>query len=526
MLALGLGLTAWPAQAADAQASAQTTQQAPEALRAGKALFRRGVTRFGDPITASTGAGVALQGGLSACARCHGADGLGRREAGQATPPLSWQALTQPRTAANGLAGRPAYDEATLMRALREGLGADDKPLSWSMPRFQLEPREQADLVAYLRALGTPADVEPGVQRERLVLATALPLSGPRAQLGEAARAAIQACIARANREGGLYDRQLELIALDSAEHDPATLATRLEAEALAVIAPWWPSARAADLGYALPGVPVIGPLGPAAELDGAPTTIYGIAPQYADQARILMDEALGSNALRPSSKLRLALIASEDARHQVAVRAAQRQLGLHDSAELVEWHGPNQAASPTTAGEWLARQESIDAVLVLAPPEWIEAVAAAIARRPAPPRLLFSANELGRRLLQWPADWRRTAVVAVATPSTDEIDPTRMFSDLAAIGQPNSRAPAVEALSYSASCLSIEALRRAGRHVDRESLRSAIESIDEFRSGVTHRLSFAPGRRNGLVGSALATLDGEPAQFRPLGSWRLPRTR
>lgn len=517
-----------PARAtAGATAAAQPgTEAAPQALRAGKALFRRGVNRLDGDVAANAGAGVSLRNGQAACGRCHGFDGTGRREAGLHAPPLQWQALSRPRDAGGALRARPAYDEATLLRALRDGLDAAGQPLAWAMPRFALTPREQADLLAYLRVLGTADDSEPGVMPDRLVLATALPLSGPRAALGEAARQAAQACIARTNRDGGLYGRTLELLALDSARHDPARLAPQIEHEALALVAPWWSEVRAAELAARLPGVPVIGPLGSAAELDGAPASVYGVAPQYADQARVLVDEVLGSASLHASARLTLALMSSDDPLHASAAKAARRQIDLHDTAQLLEWLGTGKAATPQSAAQWIRQQDKVDAVLVFAPPEWIEAVAAELSRRPRPPRLLVSATELGRRMLQWPADWRRQLTLAVATPSADETDPIRFYTDLAAIGQPRPSAPAIQALAYSASCLSIEALRRAGRHVDRESLRAAIEDIDEFRSGVTHRLSFAPGRRNGLAGSAIASVEGEPAVLRTQGNWRVPRTR
>ncbi|MEY4755099.1 MAG: hypothetical protein RJA44_2774, partial [Pseudomonadota bacterium] len=322
-----------------------------------------------------------------------------------------------------------------------------------------------------------------------------------------------------------LYGRRLELLALDSAQQSPARLAERIEQEALALIAPWWAEARAGDLATALPGVPVLGPLGSAAELDGRAEHIYSVTPQYADQARVLVDEALGHSRLQPSARLTLALISSDEPLHAHAARAAQRQLDLHDSARLLDWHGSG-ADSAQAALAWLRQQPEVDAVLLLGPPDWAETLLPELVQRNRPPRLLLSANELGRRPLQWPAAWRRLLTLAVATPSADETDPSRLFADLAAVGEPKPSAPAIQALAYSASCLGVEALRRGGRHVDRESLRAGIEDIDELRTGVTHRLSFAPGRRSGLVGSAVASVEGEPASLRIQGHWRLPRTR
>jgi hypothetical protein len=58
-------------------------------------------------------------------------------------------------------ADRDPYTDATLARAMREGIGADGKRLSYLMPQYTLNEQEMAELIAYLKEL-SPAAV-PGV---------------------------------------------------------------------------------------------------------------------------------------------------------------------------------------------------------------------------------------------------------------------------------------------------------------------------------------------------------------------------
>jgi ABC-type branched-subunit amino acid transport system substrate-binding protein len=65
---------------------------------------------------------------------------------------------------------RPAYNEDTLARAVREGIDSAGRLLDPLMPRFQLGDRDMAALTAHLRKLG--ATPSPGVGPARLRLAT------------------------------------------------------------------------------------------------------------------------------------------------------------------------------------------------------------------------------------------------------------------------------------------------------------------------------------------------------------------
>ncbi len=501
---------------ASASSSGATAVFGPDAasISAGKRIYRSGRTRSGGEIRASVGASVSLPGPLAACSRCHGGDGNGAREAGLWAPPLRWSMLSQPRPAADGLVARSTgYDQARLLEAIRNGRDADGRALAAAMPRFDLSPRDEADLLAYLRNLGSEHDVDPGVAIDRVTFAAVLPLSGPRAALGQAARHALRACTERANRGGGVFGRRIDLLELDSASLSALEIRERATQEALLALAPWWADHDAATLAQQLTDLPLIGPLGAGAEVDGAPTSVYAVAPQLNDQARVLID-ALGG------SRRRVALIAAPTRHDQAAARAAQRQAQLH-GMDITVWPATTMAIGPQQAMTWLARQRA-DALLVLGPEPWLRALAGVAADAGLP--VYASYGEAGRAVFDWPPHLRATLHLSLAEGDPEQLDPGPMLADLQAIGQ-RSTAPAIETLAYNAACLSVEALRRTGRQLSRERLRQALERIGEFRTGLGPPLSYGPGQRKGIWGSAVVRLDPQqPGRFETVLTMRAPR--
>ena len=154
---------------------------------AGERLFREGVGADGVPVEAVVHGDVRLRGALAACGKCHRRSGFGSDEGAKIVPPITAAALFAERaprrldafrslyqedqpaeTRARTLAAavRPAYDAATLRRALAEGIDASGRPLDPLMPRFDLPEPDRANLLAYLRTLA--AAPAPGVDEETI----------------------------------------------------------------------------------------------------------------------------------------------------------------------------------------------------------------------------------------------------------------------------------------------------------------------------------------------------------------------
>jgi len=140
-----------------ALACAATERRAPASpaaiLKVGEAIYRRGVLPSGAPLVGQRAAGATVEGVDAACTRCHRRSGLGVMEGrGSSIPPISGLYLFKPRSHDDNdlpfvesmRAERDPYTEATLARAIREGIAADGRPLGYLMPRFALDDAAMA----------------------------------------------------------------------------------------------------------------------------------------------------------------------------------------------------------------------------------------------------------------------------------------------------------------------------------------------------------------------------------------------
>lgn len=127
---------------------------------------------------------------LESCASCHRRSGFGMSEGGVFVPPITGPFLFERRPERADLfrelyqeiqsktysarlrdpRPRPAYTEASLARAVREGLDPAGRTLSTLMPRSPLSDEDMGHLIAYLRTLS--AAPSPGVDAEAIHFAT------------------------------------------------------------------------------------------------------------------------------------------------------------------------------------------------------------------------------------------------------------------------------------------------------------------------------------------------------------------
>ncbi len=177
VLALGAGLAL---AAAGHAARPRAAPAEPPPSPVGEALFLHGVLRSGAPLVANRADAEPMSGEPAACVNCHQRSGLGIKEARTLIPPITARFLFSPRsTGAEDLhlpyipgarLDRAPYTEQTLARALREGIDADGKPLSYLMPRFELGDEDLRELIAHLRTLDH--ERVPGVSTTELHFAT------------------------------------------------------------------------------------------------------------------------------------------------------------------------------------------------------------------------------------------------------------------------------------------------------------------------------------------------------------------
>jgi cytochrome c553 len=146
---------------------------------AGEAIYRQGIGTGGVQIDGRRDEGARLKGAAAACINCHQRSGLGGREGRSAVPPITGRYLYRARSAENGAdihfvngmrGDREPYTDATLARAIREGVDTQGRRLSYLMPRYALKDADMAALIRYLKAMD--ARKVPGVTDSTLHFAT------------------------------------------------------------------------------------------------------------------------------------------------------------------------------------------------------------------------------------------------------------------------------------------------------------------------------------------------------------------
>lgn len=138
----------------------------PDPLSEGRLLYSKGLLPSGRAVSAIVLGDVPVAGTQFTCISCHQRSGLGISEGGRSVPPVAGIYLKQPDRQRQ----RPAYDERTLARAVRQGIDAAGRPLDRVMPRYELSEGEIRALSVYMDSLS--ARLSPGVNEETIEIAT------------------------------------------------------------------------------------------------------------------------------------------------------------------------------------------------------------------------------------------------------------------------------------------------------------------------------------------------------------------
>ncbi len=503
--------------AATAQAQQTLTSVLTPPEQRGKHIYLRGESPAGRALTAYLGGpDNEVPAATLPCAGCHGLDGRGKPEGGVTPSVITWESLTKGygHQHPSGRA-HPAFTERSLARALTAGEDAAGNPLAVAMPRYRLADEDMADLLAYLKRLGTDHDA--GVTDATLTLGTLLPLNGPQAALGQAVKEVLTAYCAALNAQGGLYQRRVELRVLDSSGPTAEVLArlqqTLARAEVFAFVGTHAPGAEAEVAALlAEAETPLIGPLSPP-----APNTtpfnrqVFYLFSGLAEQAQALLRFA----AREP--KQTAVIVHPADAR-LTAVATALAVEGKRSGWEnIVTLNYENDAAQLAAR----LQQRGVNAVFWLGTAAQAAALLQQAERLQWQPRLLLPGALAGKALFDAPACFKARVYLAYPTlPADHTAAGVAGFRALLAEQRVAARHSAAQLTAYSAAHLLSAALKRAGREVTREKLSAVLEGFYEFETGLTPRLSYHANRRIGALGAYIVALDPVGKTFVPSGGW------
>lgn len=461
----------------------------------GRQIYLRGESPSGRPITAIIGQGetTEIPATALACGSCHGPAGQGVAEGTIVPADIRWSALKTVLRPADGRGRRRLrYDDALLARAIRKGRDPSDEPLSPIMPRFRLDDRDLADLIAYLHRLGD--EPQPGLTADTLTLATLIPLTGPRAATGALTRDVLAAALADVNAQGGVHGRTLKVRAIDSATPDATKRATEeltgdgIFALVCASLAP------AVESLIHRERIPLITPLPPDTGSGAtAPSSFF----LFSD----LESQALALAAHVGAGERNVYLLHGDTPAARAAVTA------LQERAESLQW----------TIRETLDGQKRDNDLLILLgidPTETLRPLDALDWH----PQLLIAGSAL-TKLPAFPSS------IVLATPTLPADLTPEAHHDLAALAERHHLPPgniATQTATYAAVKILLEALKRTGHDLTREKLITTLESLYQYPTGLTPPVTWSRNHHLGTTGAYLLTIDPATRNVVPAG-WVAP---
>lgn len=484
---------------------------------AGKQIYLSGTSPSGANLMARIGsASTTVPATAVPCANCHGSDGRGRPEGGIRPPDITWRELTKPYGHRHE-SGRnhPAFDGASLIRTITEGIDPAGQRLDPAMPRYVMTMGDSSALRAYLMRI--EADRDPGLSPSTLRIGTLLPTSGAMASYGMVAKAVLEGALAQANAAGGIHGRQLQLVARDPGP-DPASARAALEAIAaddiFAVLAPLTPAIDEELADFAdSHGIPVIGPL--TQNADGSGRFLFNTLAGLREQFLSLADFAAGKLGLSdPAARI----LAPDTPAGMAIAQALTTRLVAHGWHQASVIGYPPRGLDAAQAVSEFGRN-GVQAVFFLGRGNDFAGVLSEAQNAMQRPYLFAAASQAAEVALGAPPGFTERIFIAYPSlPSDWTPDGLRGLRELQKSAGLDGRHAPMQIGAYSAAQVLLEALKRCGRDLSREHLVDTLEALYGFDTGLTPPLSFGPGQRTGAAGAHVVTVDLRARSFRPTG--------
>ncbi len=503
------------------------------AAKVGKQIYLRGESSSGRPIDAILGEPpMTVSAKMLPCVNCHGYDGRGIPEGGLTPSNIAWSALTK-RYGTIHQSGRRhgPYNEDTLRRAIEKGIDPSQNKLGVGMPSFRMCDDDLESLIAYLKNIEN--DRDPGVTDSVVTLATMLPLDGPWAHIGTEVRDVLVARIDEVNRQGGTYNRRIDLHILPAAatpDESVARLRSFLEAEEVfALVSPFIPNGETQLAALADErGIPVIASLGTAPDtLNGPSRYLFYLSSSPSVQARALADHfAKQVSDRRKTQPLLVAspkadLIAKKgppyDAISQ-AIQAQCRKRGIYLQV-LAPYTSDN--FSPEVLA-WNRIQSEV--LFFVGPDADCARLLQKVSQVGRVPDVLLMGSFVGKQILEAPRAFQgKLAAAFPNSPGAQSADKVKEYKAFLARHELSPRGSSARRTAYCGVSVLLEALNETGRELRREHLIRKLEGFWDFETGLGPPLSFGPNRRVGAYGAYVVSFDLENRALMSANRWVEP---
>ena len=498
------------------------TPLSPQESR-GKQIYLLGTSKSGKDILAYIGdASLEVPGSTVACANCHGMNGQGKPEGGIDPSNITWEALSKPYGVTHA-SGRkhPPYTARALEFAITRGLDPAGNKLLRAMPRYQMSKEDLDDLVLYLKRLGS--DVDPGISEDKILIGTALPASGPLAEMGQAVKDVISAYFSEVNSQGGVYGRRLDLKFTETGADAAATrnnVERLIKDEKLFALTGMFLAGAEREVVPVLAQVevPLVGPL----TLDPQPGTpvnrhVFYLLSGNAGQARALVSFAAKKPELKDGG---LAIVYRQSSLN-ASVLAAIKEQAQKDLPKTPQVYELTPGAFNAAEFVKQVKQNSPTAVFFLGGAEELLPFMKEAEKASWFPQILLQAGGVSGNVFEAPSGFDGKLFLTMPTSFVDlTADGLREFRALGEKYKLPQNHFASQLSAYSGAKILVEALKRVGKDVSREKLIQSLEGFYEYQTGLTPAISYGPNRRIGAMGAYVVVVDLKEKKFVPAGGW------
>ncbi len=468
----------------------------------GQQIYLQGTSARGADIVAIMGTGgVEVPAATLPCVNC---DGRGRPEGGVTPSNITWTALTKPYGGRHP-SGRthPPYTERHLVRAITMGIDAGGQTLHDIMPRYQLSREDAADLVAYLKVLDTVRD--PGLTDEAIHIGVMLPPTERYGDMQNAVRGLLTAYATTRNDAGGVYGRRLALQFVEAPaapEERPEALRGFLTSQPSFVLTSVFMAG--AERGIA--------DFTTEPQLDIPPNRyVFYLYSGLSGQAQALALFACNQEA---EAKRRAAVV-YPDVPSRRHVAEALRKRGLEAPWEAIDAVPIPRNGMKVPELVQDLKQRGTQAIFWLAAGEDARTVLREAAEQDWQPQLFIPGALAGGELFNVPARFDRQIFVAFPTSPADHSPAgIEVYREVARAHPLPSSYMSAQLKALAAMQVLVEALTRAGRDLSRQKVIKALESLYDFRTGLTPAITYTTNRRIGAAGAYIVALDVPKQRF------------
>ena len=486
----------------------------------GKAFYLRGESASGQEITAMMGE-IDVPASTLPCAGCHGVRGEGKTEGGVTAGNMTWAYLTKPYGHSDeGGRKHQAFSETLFVRSLTSGLDPAGNKLAVAMPTYRMPQEDMANLIAYLKRIET--DTDPGLTDTSIVLGTVLPEKTALSGLAQSMEGVLQAYFAEINRNGGIYNRKIELRVMygDTKSTVPNMKHLIDDDQVFAIVSGL--TAGAEDGVATLTQEKEVPFIGPSTLLPqrGSPLNryIFYLLPGLKEQARAL---ATFAGKKTDAEHSHVAVLAP-DAEFNRGIAAA-----IEEQAKKLHWNPVTTlyyTREGFNPGRYVSElnQKGIDTVFFLGS----GAEAAALLNEDETvgwhPPFYMLGTLIGRNIVDTvPPKMKDKVFLAFPTvPSDISAAGAAEYTALLQRNKLDSNHAAAQASAIAAARILVHALELCGKDLSRERLVTALEGLYEYDTGLMPKITFGPNRRIGALGAYVVTIDPEKKLFPASMEW------